>query len=173
MIETFDRLVMVLAGERLSKVVEVNDNFTYLTVADGPLSGVNIIPGFNRVRDPLPESAYPYILIDLIAEEPEPARQALKKVSFSLDLAVFEPARSFAAIFGWKNRRGILSLARDLRGHLKQHETLKDASGIWAFGFQIGATQYQVGVTEKGTTNGKRYASITVTYWVPNENERT
>jgi len=173
MIETFDRLVMVLAGERLSKVVEVNDNFTYLTVADGPLSGVNIIPGFDRVREPLSDKAYPYILIDLIAEEPEPTRQALKKVSFSLDLAVYEPARSFAAIFGWKNRRGILSLARDLRGHLKQHETLKDASGIWAFGFQIGATQYQVGVTEKGTTNGKRYAAMTVTYWVPNENERT
>ena len=39
MIETFDRLVMVLAGERLSKVVEVNDNFTYLTVATGHCRG--------------------------------------------------------------------------------------------------------------------------------------
>lgn len=173
--ETLDRLYYVLTGSRLTDWIAKNDNFVYHTVPSGQtLAGLNTIPGIDRIREQLPDAAYPYLMIDLVSEQADPTRSGLKQVTLSIDLAIFEPGRSFASIFGFKTRRGIVDLARDVRAHLKNHETLKDVNDdVWAFACRFGATQYQTGASDKGIPNGKRYASLMVTYWVANENERT
>jgi hypothetical protein len=175
MLETLERIAKILTGKRVSEIVEEagEKKLAYYTIAFGDLDGIRYIPAFDRITEILPDDAYPYVLVELVSREPT-ERQGLKKITLSFDLAVFTPGASIASVFGYKGtRRGILDLEKDVRSQLYKHKTLKDASGVYAYGCAFGGTLYTVGTTEKGVPNGKRYANFTVSYWVPEENEET
>lgn len=127
------------------------------------LAGLNVVFGFDRIqKTEIPDSAYPYVLIEPGAVSPA-ARDYARRLTVYFDIGVRQSG-ILGVLFG---KTGIMDYADRLEGWIRDNQVLRVET--------TNATAAEVTRLEmsakggSGQRSAKRYATLTVDYTIRRE----
>ena len=159
MTQILDALHLIFTGVAPGDIPEKGD-FWQPCILPG-LLGLNVIMGFDRANGPMPDTAFPYLLIEPSAIIPGPVLGA-KKASIIFDVGVRQTGR-LGARLGNGKAKGIADYATALDAYLSDNQALRTPDGkAHASGITVQSLDFSAKGSTSGPWSAKRYATLQV-----------
>lgn len=152
---------MILTGVGRDEIPEKGDPWQPCILP--ALAGLNVILGFDRASNGMiPDTAFPYLLIEPSAINPGPVLGAKKAILF-FDIGVRQTGR-LGALLGSGGKKGVLDYAEALDAFITDNQALRTPDGKF---HASGAAVTALDLSAKGSSglwSAKRYATLAVEY---------
>lgn len=158
--QILEALHLILTGVDKNDIPEKGDPWQPCIVAG--LRGLNVIMGFDRTENKMPDSAFPYLLIEPTGIQPTGTPGA-KTGALIFDIGVRQTGR-LGALLGNNGNLGLVDYAGALYDFIEENMALRTTDGKF---HASGASVKAVDFTAKGSSgpwSAKRYATFTVEY---------